>query len=95
MRLNRNVKAILQANAEYHLERLTSGEELSLSELMRISHEQEQQLMQYVLAQPQAKFERLMKVLGPRWQEYTAMRVRNRARLKELCSDQGERVNGH
>jgi hypothetical protein len=62
---------------------------------MEISHQSEKDLIQYVMAQPQAKFDRLMKVLEPRWQEYTTMRVRNRARLKELCGDQGERANGH
>jgi hypothetical protein len=97
MRLNRNVKVILQANAEYRLERLKDADNLSLKELIEISQQSEKDLIQYVMSLPERKFDKLMAVIGPRWREYTAMRLRNRKRMQELCDrDQvSEQVNGH
>ena len=67
--------------------------ELTLSELVRLSEEQEKELITYVMGQPEARFNKLMKVFGPRWQSYGEAKLANRKRMKELAVE--GRVNGH
>jgi hypothetical protein len=81
-------------NTVCRADRLSSGERLSLSELVRLSEEQEKEVMAYVLAQPEARFNKLMKVFGARWQEYGEAKLANRTRMRELCDEAKDRVNG-
>jgi hypothetical protein len=95
MAMNRNVKAVLLANAECNLERLADPDRLSLRELVQISEQQERELIQYLMAQPQARFDKLTKALEPRWKYYSELKLRNRKLMQEICegSDQVERAN--
>jgi hypothetical protein len=92
MALAKKAKQLLFENAEYRIERLTSEPEPSLGELLRISEQQERELMTYVMSLPQAKFDKLMTAISPRWREYTELKLRNRKRMQELSE---RRVNGH
>jgi hypothetical protein len=93
MALAKKIKQQLFENAEYRLERLTSERELSLGELVQISERQEQELMQYVMSLPQARFDKVMAAIGPRWREYTELKLRNRKRMQELSESSEGRAN--
>jgi hypothetical protein len=95
MAMNRSVTAVLLANAEYNLERLADPDRLSLRELIQISEQQERELIQYLMAQPQARFDKLTKALEPRWKYYSELKLRNRKQMKELADQGEERINGH
>jgi hypothetical protein len=95
MALAKKTKQLLLENAEERIGRLANADSLSLKELMEISHQQERELMTYLMAQPQRKFDKLMAAIGPRWREYAELKLRNRARLKELAAQQGEPLNGN
>ena len=85
MGLSKKTKQSMFDNTHCRYSRLASGERLTLEELLRISDKQERELMAYMLAQSESRFNKLMKVYGEQWRQYTKMKLRNRARMKELC----------
>ena len=89
--LSRKTKQLMMDNTVCRADRLSSGGELTLSELVHISDQQERDVMAYVMAQSEVRFNKLMRVIGPRWREYTELKLNNRRRMRELA----EKANGH
>ncbi len=94
MGLPKKTQRSMFENLQCNLRRLDDPDNLSLVELVRMSEQQERELMTYVMSLPQARFDKVMACIGARWKEYTELKLANRKRMKELA-EQGERVNGH